>query len=225
VVNTEPPCDHWAMPKPLAALVIVFALAACSTGTDRELSRYYDPEGLFTAKLPAANALAVTPPQPPTQGSPGILSGVVSQPPAPSPSPQGQFGGGLAGGLGQTERADQTTYQAFVVTTDTFAELSDMTLYFLTGDPSIDVRDERAIDLAGTRGRLVVADALEEGEARASVAAAFSLGRDGVGYVVGAIFPAGQWDAEESDFLRIVDSFRTEIPPVVATFPVTAGDA
>lgn len=225
MVNTEPPCDHWAMLRLLALLLVAATLAACSTGTDRELSRYYDPQGLFTASLPAANALAVTPPQPPTQGSPGILSGVVAQPPAPSPSPQGQFGGGLAAGLSQTEQADQTTYQAFVVTTDAFEDLSDMTLFFLTGDPSIDVRDERAVALAGTDGILVVADALEDGTARASVAAALSLGRDGAGYVVAAIFPPGQWGAEEPDFLRIVDSFRAEIPPVMQTLPVTSQGA
>ena len=206
-------------------MTAALGLVACSRGADRELSRYYDPEGLFTASLPTVNTLAVTPPQPRTQDSPGILSGVVAQPPAPSPSPQGQFGGGLAAGLSQTEPTDQTTYQAFVVTTDVFEDLSDMTLYFLTGDPSIDARDERAIDLAGTDGLLVVADALEDGAARASVAVALSLGRNDVGYLVAAIFPAGRWDAEESDYLRIVDSFRTEVPPVVQTLPVAVNDA
>lgn len=225
MVNAETPCDHWAMRKSLAGVVLIVVLAGCSSGTDRELSRYYDPEGLFTASLPTANTVAVTPPQPAGQGVPGILSGVVSQPPAPSPSPQAQFGGGLAQGLGQTEPADQTTYQAFVVTTDAFDELSDMALYFLTGDPSVDVRDVRPIELADEDGRLVVADALEGGQVRASVAVAFSLGADGVGYLVAAIFPAGRWEAEESDFLRIVRSFRTEVPPVMNTFPVTDGTA
>jgi hypothetical protein len=219
------PCDHGPMRRALTlVLVIGLGAAGCSTGRQRDLASYYDPEGLFVARLPEANAVTVAPPQPAPSG-PSLLTGVISRPPAPSPSPQAQFGGGLAQGLGQTQPSDQTVYEAFVVTTDDFADLSEMTVTFLTGDPTFDVREERPIRIAGTVGRLVVADAIQDGEVRSSVAAAFSLGRDGVGYLVAALFPAGAWEAEEADFLRVVDSFRAEVPPGLRTFPVGGGDA
>ena len=205
--------------------LLALGVVACASTKDRDLSRYYDPEGLFTASLPSANTVSVTPPQPGEAG-PGILSGVISQPPAPSPSPQGQFGGGLGQGLSQqTAPADQTTYEAFVVTTEVFDDLSDMSLYFLTGDPTIDLREQRPIRVAGTAGRLVVADSLQDSEPRASVALAMSLGTEGTGYLVAAIFPPGEWDTEETDFLRVVESFRADVPPGLLTFPVTREEA
>ncbi|MGZ8624780.1 MAG: hypothetical protein ACXWYQ_11530 [Actinomycetota bacterium] len=70
-----------------------------------------------------------------------------------------------------------------------------------------------------------MADSLQDGEPRATVAVALSLGRDGIGYLGAAIFPPGEWEAEEADFLRVVRSFRTEIPPGLLTFPVTNGNA
>jgi hypothetical protein len=206
------------------AILLVLALggAACAGGKDRELARYYDPQGLFTAALPAANDVSVTPPQT-TQGGPELLSGVLSQPPAPSPTPQA--GTGIGAGLAQPAQTDQTIYEAFVVTTDAFEDLSDMILYYLTGDASIDVRIEEPIRVDGAPGRLVVADSIQGGEPASSVAVAFSLGRGGTGYLVAAIFAPGGWESERSDFLRVVDSFRAEVPPGLQTFPVAGGSA
>ena len=216
----ERPCDHGPMRRPLAfALILALSASACSTDKQREMARYYDPEGLFSTSLPEVNLVTVVPPQPASTG-PSILSGVVSQPPGPSPSPQTQFGGGLGQGLSQTEPPDRTIYEAFAVTTADFEDLSDMALAFLTGDPSFDVREERPIRIDEAPGLLVVADSLQEGEAVSSVAAALSAGTDGVGYVVAAIFPPGEWAAEESDFLRVVSSFSGEVPPGLQTFPV-----
>jgi len=220
------PCDHGPMRRVLTLVLVLGAGATgCSSGQERDLASYYDPEGLFVARLPEANVVTVAPPQPAPSG-PSLLTGVISQPPAPSPTPQAQFGGGLAQGLGQTAQpSDQTVYEAFVVTTDDFESLSDMTVTFLTGDPAFDVREERPIRIDGTAGQLVVADAIQDGEVRSSVAAAFSLGRDGVGYLVAALFPPGAWDGEASDFLRVVASFRAEVPPGMRTFPVSEEDA
>jgi hypothetical protein len=100
-----------------------------------------------------------------------------------------------------------------------------MALYYLTGGGSIDVRLEEPIRVDGAPGRLVVADSIQGGEAVSSVAVAFSLGREGTGYLVAAIFAPGSWEAERSDFLRVVDSFRAEVPPGLQTFPVAAGSA
>jgi len=225
MVNAFRRSDNGPMRRSVA-LVLLFAatLAACATPRDRDLARYYDPEGLFTASLPTANTISVATPQP-GDGGPGILSGVISQPPAPSPSPQSQLGGGIGQGLSQTAPSDQTIYEAFVVTTDVFDGLSDMSLYFLTGDPTIDLREQRPMQVDGMPGRLIVADSFQAEEPRATVAVAMSLGRDGTGYLVAAIFPPGDWETEEADFLRVVGSFRAQVAPGLLTFPVTSGDA
>ena len=208
----------------IALVAVAVGLLACSSGSRRDLARYYDPQGLFNASLPAANDVTVTPPQPPASGVPGLLTGVIAAPPQPSPSPTvGGFGGGL--NLGQTAPTDQTTYEAFVVTTDTFSDLNAMTLYFLTGDPIVDVQHEEAVRIAGSPGRLIVADVSQDEQVTSSVAAVVSLGAGGDGYLVAAIFPPGGWDAERADFMRVLASFRTGVPPGFSTFPVTGGGA
>ena len=198
---------------------VTLAVAGCSTGQSRDFTRYYDLEGMFSTNLPAANDISVIPPQPP-QGGPGILTGVVSVPPQPSPSPQGGLGGRLGNFGTQTEPTDQTVYRALAVTTDTFDDLSEMTLFFLTGDPSVDVQVEQRVRLDEAEGRLIVADVVQEGQEVTSVAAAFSMGGDGVGYIVVAVFPPGGWGSERSDFLKVVDSFRAGVPPGLTTIPL-----
>jgi hypothetical protein len=206
----------------VALAMIAIGLLACSSSSGRDLARYYDPQGLFNASLPAANDITVTPPQPAASGVPGLLTGVIAAPPQPSPSPQsGGFGGGL--NLGQTTPTDQTTYEAFVVTTDAFTDLNAMALYFLTGDPIVDVRHEEAVGIAGSPGRLIVADVTQSGQVTSSVAAAVSLGAHGDGYLLAAIVPPGGWDAERGDFMRVLASFRAGVPPGFSTFPVTGG--
>jgi len=122
----------------LAAVTGALLLGGCSQDDGRDLARYYDEQGLFTVDLPAENELAVTPPQP-AQDGPGLLTGVVSSPPAPSPQAQP----GLGSALAPTEPTDQTIYQAFAVTSDGFEDLDEMALYFLTGDPIVDVVVDR----------------------------------------------------------------------------------
>jgi hypothetical protein len=203
-------------------LALALVLGACASAKDRDLARYYDPEHRFSTRLPAANTLSVIPPQPTADG-PTVLSGVISQPPLPSPSPASQFGGIGAGLAQQTEPSDRTIYEAFAVTTDTFEDLADMTLYFLTGDPSIDLKEQRAVEIDGMPGRLLVVDSVRDGQVRASLAVALTLGEDGTGYLIAAIFPPGQWETEEPDFLRVLDSFRTEVPPLLRTYPLAGG--
>jgi hypothetical protein len=100
-----------------------------------------------------------------------------------------------------------------------------MSLYFLTGDPTIDLKDQGPIEVDGAPGLLVVADSLQGGKPRASLAVATSLGHDGTGYLLAAVFPPGSWSAEEADFLHVVRSFRGDVPPGLRTFPVTGGNA
>jgi hypothetical protein len=209
----------------IVAALAVMALVACSTGKNRDFARYYDPEGLFSANLPAANDIAVAPSEPPSQ-EPSVLTGVISTPPAPSPSPSSAFGGGLTDLAAQTTGPqDQTVYEALAVTTGTFQDLPQMALAFLTGNPVVDVQIEEEMRLGGIAGELIVADVVRDGQKVAGVAAAFTLGQQGVGFIVLAIFPAGDWANERSDFLKVVASFRGEVPPGMRAFPLAGGTA
>jgi hypothetical protein len=209
----------------IATALAAMALLACSTGKNRDFARYYDPEGLFSANLPAANDIAVAPSEPPSQG-PSVLTGVVSTPPAPSPSPSSAFGGGLTDLTAQTTQPqDQTVYEALAVTTGTFQDLPQMALAFLTGNPVVDVQIEQEMRVGGNAGELIVADVVRQGQKVAGVAAAFTLGQQGVGYIVLAIFPPGDWTNERSDFLKVVASFRPGVPPGMRAFPLAGGAA
>ena len=207
------------------AAVISLLLAACSGSKGRDFERYYDPQGSFSTDLPVGNDVTQAPAQPGASGAPGLVAGVVSQPPQPSPSPASQFGGGLSSITQQQAAADQTTYEVFAVTTDSFQNVSQMVLYFLTGDPAIDVQIEQPLRFAGGDGTLVVANASRSGQTTAAIAAAFTLGTGGTGYIVAAIFPPGDWEKERSDFEKIVASFTAAVPPGVQTIPLVTGGA
>ncbi|HET9248961.1 MAG TPA: hypothetical protein VFP13_03350 [Actinomycetota bacterium] len=200
----------------LSLIALPLSLAACGQDQGRDFARYYDEQGLFAINLPAANDLVVTPPQPAESG-PGLLTGVVSSPPAPSPSPATGIGGGIDVAAAEP---DQTVYQAFAVTADGFDDLDQMALYFLTGDPIVDVVIDDPTRLDGNLGRLIVADIDQGDGVTSSVAAAMTLGDGTTGYLVVAIFPPGGWGDERADFERIVRSFRSDVPPGLETFPV-----
>jgi hypothetical protein len=213
-------CNHVAMrrlPLLAAATSAVLILTGCAHDEARDLARYYDEQGLFTLDLPAENEIVVTPPQEAADG-PGLLTGVVSSPPTPSPQAQP----GLGSSLTPTQQTDQTIYQAYAVTTNGFEDLDQMALYFLTGDPTVDVVQDERTRLDGDPAELVVADVRSDGEVTASVAMALTLGDGKTGYLVAAIFPPGSWDGERPDFARVVRSFRAEVPPGLTTFPVGA---
>jgi hypothetical protein len=218
MVNARAPCDDDQVVKRIAICTLAAAaLAACSQGSGREFARYYDPQGIFATNLPAANDLQVTPPQASSDG-PQLLTGVVATPPQPSPSPQTGLGGTL---VDTTTQTDQTTYQVLAVQTDGFADLDEMALYYLTGDPAIDVRVEDSVRIDGDEGRLLVTDVNQSGAATASLAVALTLGRDGTGFLVAAVFPPGEWEAERADFFRVLESFNESVPPGLMSFPVT----
>jgi hypothetical protein len=203
---------------PLLALVVVpVALASCSQGSGRDFATYYDEQGLFTVDLPSANDITVAPPQTAAEG-PQLLTGVVSSPPAPSPQPQTGLG---ALGAAGTEEPDQTIYRAFAITSDGFADLEEMSLLLITGDPLIDVVIDDRTRLADSPGRLIVADVVNGGEVTASVAAAITLGDGQTGFLLIAVFPPGDWEAERDDFDRVLSSFDANVAPGLATFPVT----
>ena len=205
------------VPLRAAFLIVLGALTACSNDPAREFARYYDEEGLFTLNLPAANDVTVTQPQTGQEG-PDLLTGVVSSPPAPSPSPASAFGGGFGGAA--EEPPDQVVYQAFAVASQGFEDLDEMALFFLTSDPVIDVVIDDRAKMGGDDARLIVADVTNGGDVTAGVAAAMTLGDGETGYLIAAVFPPGGWDSEQADFQRIVESFRSNVPPGLRTFPV-----
>jgi hypothetical protein len=225
MVNRGTPCEHGAtVRRALGILVVAGTLAACSGGaTTREFATYYDPAGLFRTELPAANAITVAPPQPSVDG-PGLLTGVIASPPQPSPSAATAFGG-ASSFVTAAQPTDQTIYEAFAYTTGSFGDLDEMTLFFLTGDPSVDVLHEEDVRVADAPGRLVVADVSQGGAVSASVAIAMTLGSGGTGFVVGAIFTPGTWDAERGDFSHVLASFEPTVPPAMKTYPLQAQTA
>ena len=206
------------MKRAIALVATALGLAACSGQSGRAFATYYDPEGLFSTSLPVANTITVTPPQSSGTG-PGLLTGVVAAPPQPSPSPSSGLGGGglLSSSQAQT---DQTIYEAFAISTGEFEDLDAMALYFLTGDPGVDMLQQDPIRVASSAGRLLVADVSSNGATSASVAAAFTLGSGGTGFLVAAIFPPGEWSAERADFLHVLESFTSDVPPALTTYPL-----
>jgi hypothetical protein len=209
------------VPTLLVSLITLLPCVACAHDSGREFARYYDERGLFALNLPAANDITVTPPQRAESG-PGFLTGVVSSPPAPSPSPaSGALGGIDVAAQGEP---DQTVYQAFAVTADGFDDLDQMALHFLTRNPIVDVVIDDPTRVDGDPARLIVADIDQGGEVTSSVAAAMTLGDGATGYLILAFFPPGGWEEERDDFELIVRSFRTDVPPGLETFPV-AGQA
>ena len=195
------------VPLRAAFLIVLGALAACSNDPGREFERYYDEEGLFTLNLPAANDVTVTQPQSGQEG-PDLLTGVVSSPPAPSPSPASAFGG-IAGAA--EEPPDQTVYQAFAVASQSFDDLDEMALFFLTSDPVIDVATDDRATMGGDDARLIVADVNNGGDVTAGVAAARPSATERRPPI--AAVSSGGWDSEQADFRRILESFRSSVPP------------
>ena len=130
---------------------------------------------------------------------------------------------GIGSTLSAPQEPDQTVYQAFAVTSDGFEDLDEMALFFITGDPVVDVVTEDPIRVDGEAGKLVVADVKTDGEVTSSVAVAMTLGDGKTGYLLAAIFPPGSWESERADFERVLRSFRGPVPPGLQTFPVGAG--
>jgi len=201
-------------------VMVVLTLAACGGGKSRSFDRYYDPQALFATDLPRGNDVTVATPQEPSPDGPVILGGVVSAPPQPS-ADAGSVGF-IGGNLSQQTTTDQTVYEMFAVTTDSFIDVRDMVLTFLTSDPNVDVREDQAVQIDGAAGRLVVAD-VDGGQAQSSLAAAFTLGEDGTGFIVVALFPPGEWDAERLDFFKVLASFKREAPPGIPAAPLAGG--
>ncbi|MDP9233346.1 MAG: hypothetical protein M3P01_02195 [Actinomycetota bacterium] len=207
------------MKRIAAAIALALMLGSCSGGAHRPLERYYDPQGLFSADLPAANEVSVLPPQNSSSG-PSLLSGVSSAPASATPS----AGAGTDLGVGTSVQSDQTQYRVFVLTGDTYATVQDLSLLQMS-DPNADLKTQQAATIGGHDGLLIVADYKASAQSPAFSAASGFLLVDGMGYWISAVFPAGGWGGEKGDFMNVLRSFRTDVPPGVALAPLSDPNA
>jgi hypothetical protein len=202
---------------------LALLLPGCSGGSSRSLERYYDPQGQFSAELPAANTVQVLQPQGSTSG-PSLVAGVSSVPASPSPAP-----GGLAdttGGLGTTATgsSDQTQYRVLVIGNGSYSTPQDVARLQLD-DPAADLKVQEQVTIGGRKGLLVVADYEATSNSPAYSEASGFLVNGALAYWILAAFPSGQWNSEEADFLRVLRSFRTRVSPgiPIAPLPNTSG--
>ena len=202
--------------RKLSALVVVVASALTAGGGvgHRVVARDDDPAGRVSAVLPRDNQIRVLPPEAGgDQTGPQLLSGVQSVPVQPSPAE------GLGGiGVEPLGTQDRTAYYVFAFTADLLQDEEDLARIY-TSQPGVDVKVQEPVRIGDHTGLLVVAESETQGGVRFSVASGFLLAGD-VGYWIAAAFPAGQWEAERENFLRVLSSFRTEVPPAVGTIPV-----
>jgi len=200
------------MRRMLLAGGFALLLAGCSGTSARPLERYYDPQGQFSAELPAANTVRVLQPQSSTSG-PSIVTGVTSQPAVASPSPGA---GDITGGLATTPAAasDQTLYQVLVLGNGSYQTPQDVALEQLQ-DPAADLKVQQRITIGGREGLLVVSDFAATSTAPAySEASGFVLNGP-IAYWIRAVFPEGQWSSQEASFLDVLRSFRMSVAPGV----------
>jgi len=193
----------------LAAGVTALLIPACAGGTGRPMSRYYDPSGLFAIDLPAEDVVSPVPSETgDAAGQPVLLGGVQAAPQPPE--------SGTTFGVTATQQ-DQTLYFVFVYDAPQFSSTSDL-VAFVSTIGGVDLRVERPATIGGRAGRLVVTDHDNE-SGPFSVASGFLL-EGNVAYWIAALFPQGDWDREEEDFTRILESFRTQVPAGINAFPV-----
>ena len=198
---------RWIVP----ALAAVLLLAACG-GAGRPLSRYYDPQGLFSVELPTKHQIQVVGSAPADEatGFPEVLGGVFS---SEQPSPQAPTGFGA-----QASQPDLTTYFVVALGTGSRQELEDF-LTTMRVQQGGDLKVDRPASIGGRAGGLVVSNFGTAGGGGVLVAGVLQQGN--VGYLIGATFPGDDWETESGDFTRILDSFRANGPPGISTLPLT----
>ena len=198
-----------SMSKVFIVAAAAALLSACGRTTP-VLERYYDPRGYFSADFPAENVLQVIPPQE-GAGAQEVVSGVASIPNQQSP----QAGAGAFGGLpqpGAFSEQQGSVFVVYVLQARGLASVEDLAELH-TDAPGADVKLEEPIRVGGRPGVLVVADHEAQG-ASYSQASAFVLEGD-AGYWIAALFPQGAWEEEREGFLRLLRTFRTEVPPAI----------
>jgi hypothetical protein len=206
-----------AMRRVLPLLAVLATLAACSNGQSVTTQRYYDPAGLFSTRLPAANDLLVMPKQA-IEGNAPLLSGVLAIPPQASPSPSTQpFGGGIQ----PVTQQDTAIYGVFVVRAAGVNSVGDLATTLLTGTMGPNLVSQRLISAGRLQGLLAVVDHHDDTNSAndyTDASAFFLKGR--VGYWIRELFPPGQWDQRRDTFMEILRSFRPTVPAGLPGVPL-----
>jgi hypothetical protein len=199
------------------AIVLMVALAACSSGSSVATRRYYDPSGLFSARLPAANDLLVMPKQS-VEGSAPLLSGVLAIPPQASPSPSNQP---FSGGVTPVTQQDTAIYAVFAVKASAAKSIGQFATSLLSGTVGPSLVMQQRISADGLQGLLAVVDHHDDTNPANDYtdASAFFLQGD-VGYWLRELFPPGQWGERREAFLLILRSFRPSVPPGLPAVPL-----
>jgi hypothetical protein len=193
----------------LASLAVL--LAACEQAPARPLTRYYDPEGLFSARLPVANVHQVIAPEAADpEAVVRLLSGVSSAPQASD----------VPLNTGFATNQDASTFFIWALESDAFSTSEDVGRV-LTDDPAMKVDLRRSFDFSDGEGGMLVGEYEIEG---GSVGlAAGTLLFEGIGYVVIEVFPQGQWANQKPDFERVLSSFEVGAPLGVQTLARAQG--
>jgi hypothetical protein len=204
-----------------AGLLAMTVLAACSTGTSTPTQRYYDPGGLFSAQLPEPNDILVMPPQA-VQGSPPLLSGVLSLPPQPSPSSSGTAFGSGNNLVEASANEDNAIYAVFVVKAKKYKTVAELAQALLSATQSPNLVSQEAVRAGGLDGLITVVDHPDDsgGGGEYSDASGFFLDGE-VGYWIRELFGFGEWGSRRDAFLSIVRSFKPGVPPGLPAIPIT----
>lgn len=208
--------DNGTVRKLVPVLVLVLSLGACSGGSSPDTQRYYDPTGLFSARLPAANDILVVPGQE-LEGSKPLLSGVLALPPEASPSPNGM---GIGGGVVPNTRTDSAIYAVYAVDATGSKTLGELGSSLLGGTIEPSVVSEQDVKAGKLSGLLAVVDHKDSNDSSNNYTDASAFFLDGTtGYWIREIFASGQWESRKDTFLEIVRSFRPDVPPGVTAVP------
>jgi hypothetical protein len=206
------------MRRTVPVVIALGLLAACSSSHSVQTQRYYDPSGLFSARLPAAQQL-ITIPRQDVSTTITVLSGVMAIPPTDTPSPSAAIGGGLATSAAKHE--DAADYTVWAVKAGDAKDLRELASQLLGQTTNPTLKSQRRVIVEGLQGILVVADhRTDAGDKYYTDASAFFLYR-GVGYWVREIFPFGDWKARRAVFSDLLRSFRPVVPAGIPAVPLT----
>jgi hypothetical protein len=208
-----------AMQKTILAIVALAGVAvACSSGAaSSPTQRYYDPSGLFSARLPQKNDVLVMPSQT-VAGSLPLVAGVLAVPSVPTPSPSsGPFGGGNF--IQPVTQEDTSVYSVFAVRAKGIGSVGDLATSLLADTANPRVVSQRLINVMGRQGLLVIADHSDQGVGY-SDASVFVLDGD-LGYWIREFFALGEWETRRQQFLDLVRSFRPGVPPGIMAVSLT----
>jgi hypothetical protein len=206
---------------PAMAVVAVGALlASCSSRAAGPTMRYYDPIGLFSARLPALNQLVIVPPQR-IEGEAPLLSGVLALPAQPSAQPTGGAGAFGGGFLQPVTQQDTAIYAVYAVKTTRSMTVGQIGAKLLASTIGPRIVSQQSISAGGLHGVLAVVNH-NDSSSGLSYTDASGFFIDGlVAYWIRELFPTGDWDRRKQAFIDLLHSFRPGVPAGLVGVPLT----